>query len=78
MAEAVLRDQKRVLAVCAKLDGQYGVDGYYVGVPVVLGKEGVEKIIEVDLNEEEQAMMDVSVDSVKGLVADLKRLNFLK
>jgi len=78
MAEAVLRDQKRVLAVCARLDGQYGVDGYYVGVPCVLGKDGVEKIIEVDLNEEEQAMMDVSVDSVKGLCADLQRLNFLK
>ncbi|PLX66723.1 MAG: malate dehydrogenase [Denitrovibrio sp.] len=78
MAEAVLRYQKRVLAVCARLDGQYGVDGYYVGVPCVLGKDGVEKIIEVDLNEEEQAMMDVSVDSVKGLCADLQRLNFLK
>jgi len=78
MAEAVLRDQKRVLAVCARLDGQYGVDGYYVGVPVVLGKDGVEKIIEVDLNDEEQGMMDVSVNAVKGLVEDLKRLEFLK
>lgn len=78
MAEAVMRDQKRVLAVCAKLGGEYGVNGYYVGVPVVLGKGGVEKIIEVDLNAEEQAMFDVSVNSVKGLVEDLKRLSFLK
>lgn len=78
MAEAVLRDQKRVLAVCARLDGQYGVDGYYVGVPAVIGGNGVERIIEVDLNAEEQAMFDVSVNSVKGLVADLKRLGLIK
>ncbi len=78
MAEAVMRDQKRVLAVCAQLNGEYGVDGYYVGVPCVLGKDGVEKIISVDLNAEEQGMFDVSVNAVKGLVADLKRLGFLK
>lgn len=78
MAEAVLRDQKRVLAVCARLDGQYGVDGYYVGVPAVIGGNGVERIIEVDLNAEEQAMFDVSVNSVKGLVSDLKRLGLIK
>lgn len=78
MAEAVMRDQKRVLAVCAQLNGEYGVKGYYVGVPCVLGKDGVEKIISVDLNAEEQAMFDVSVNAVKGLVDDLKRLGFLK
>lgn len=77
MAEAILRDQKRVLPVCALLEGQYGVDNLYVGVPVVLGANGVEKIIDVDLNDEEQAMMDVSVKAVDELVADLKRLGFI-
>jgi len=77
MAEAIIKDEKRVLPTCALLEGQYGVDGLYVGVPVVLGANGVEKIIEVDLDETEQGMMDVSVDAVKGLIDDLKRLKFL-
>ncbi|MCX8083440.1 MAG: malate dehydrogenase [Calditerrivibrio sp.] len=77
MAEAVIRDEKRVLPVCALLNGEYGVKNLYVGVPVVLGANGVEKIIELKLNEEEQKMMDISVNAVKGLVEDLKRLGFL-
>jgi len=77
MAEAVIKDEKRVLPVCAYLDGEYGVKGLYVGVPVVLGANGVEKIIELKLNEEEHKMMDVSVNAVKGLVEDMKRLGFL-
>jgi malate dehydrogenase len=76
MAEYIIKDQKRVLPTCALLEGQYGVDGYYVGVPVVLGANGVERIIEVDLNEEEQKAMDVSVNAVKGLVADMEKLGF--
>ncbi len=76
MAESIIKDQKRVLPTCAYLDGQYGVDGYYVGVPVVLGAEGVERIIEVDLDEEEQKAMDVSVNAVKNLVADMEKLGF--
>jgi len=72
MAEAILRDQKRVLPVCALLEGEYGVNGYYVGVPCVLGENGIEKIIELELNEEEQAMFNESVSHVKALVDSLK------
>ncbi len=72
MAESYLKDQKRVLPTCAFLNGQFGVDGFYVGVPVVIGAGGAERIIEFKLNAEEQAMMDKSVNAVKGLVAALK------
>ncbi len=71
MAEAVLKDQKRVLPTCARLNGEYGVDGYYVGVHCVLGAGGVEKILELKLDETEQALMDNSVAAVKGLVDSL-------
>lgn len=77
MAEAILRDEKRVLPTCAYLDGEYGVKGYYVGVPAVLGGKGVEKIVEVTLDKNEQALLDKSVNAVKGLVEDLKRLSFI-
>ena len=68
MAEAYLRDQKRVLPCAAYLDGQYGVKGMYVGVPVVIGAGGVERIVEIALSSEEKAAFDKSVASVKGLV----------
>ncbi|MFO7447750.1 MAG: malate dehydrogenase [Ignavibacteriaceae bacterium] len=74
MAEAILYDEKRVLPVCAFLNGEFGVNGYYVGVPAVLGADGVEKILELSLNEEEQKLMDNSVNAVKTLVADMERL----
>ena len=67
MAESYLKDKKRVLPCAAKLQGQYGVEGLYIGVPVVIGKNGVEKIIEIKLNNEEQAMFDKSVEAVKDL-----------
>jgi malate dehydrogenase len=76
MVESIIYDEKRVLPVCAYLNGEYGVDGYYVGVPVILGENGVEKIIEIDLNEEEKALFDNSVNAVKNLVADMKRLGY--
>ena len=76
MAEAILGDQKRVLPSCVYLDGEYGVDGYYVGVPAVLGEEGCERVLEVKLNEEEQAAFDNSVNAVKTLVADMGKLGF--
>lgn len=76
MAEAILKDEKRLMPVCAYLEGEFGVDGYYVGVPVVLGAGGVEKIIELSLDEEEQAMFDNSVNAVKNLVEDMKKLGF--
>jgi malate dehydrogenase len=68
MAESIIKDQKRVLPTCALLQGEFGVDGYYVGVPCVLGANGVEKILEFQLDAEEQAMFDNSVAAVKGLV----------
>lgn len=74
MCEAVLRDEKRALAVCAYLSGEFGVNGYYVGVPAILGAAGVEKILELTLNEEEQKLMDNSISAVKALVADMERL----
>ena len=72
MAEAYLKDSKRVLPTCAFLKGEFGVDGLYVGVPVVIGAGGAEKILEVKLDAEEQAMMDKSVKAVRELVATLK------
>ncbi len=74
MAEAILRDEKRVLPACAFLKGEFGVDGYYVGVPAVLGANGVEKVLELSLDENEQKALDNSIDSVKKLVADMERL----
>ncbi len=68
MAESYLRDKKRVLPCAAKLSGQYGVKGLYIGVPVIIGKNGVEKIIEIELTAEERKMFDNSVNAVKGLV----------
>ncbi|MCX7797408.1 MAG: malate dehydrogenase [Melioribacter sp.] len=76
MAKSILYDEKRVLPTCAYLKGEYGVDGYYVGVPAVLGKNGVEKIIEISLNDEERKMFENSVNAVKSLVADMKRLGY--
>jgi malate dehydrogenase len=74
MAEAIINDEKRVLPVCALLEGEFGINGYYVGVPVVLGSKGVEKIIELTLDEEEQKLFDNSVSAVKSLVEDMDRL----
>jgi malate dehydrogenase len=72
MVESILKDQKRVLPSCVFLNGEFGVKGYFVGVPCVLGAGGVEKIIEFQLNAEEQAMMEKSVAAVKSLVDTLK------
>jgi malate dehydrogenase len=71
MAESVLKDQKRVLPTCALLNGEYGVDGYYVGVHCVLGAGGVEKVIEMKLDATERALMDNSVAAVKELVGSM-------
>jgi malate dehydrogenase len=72
MAESFLRDQKRLLPCSALLDGQYGVKGMFLGVPVVIGAGGVEKIIELDLDDEEKAMLARSVASVKKSVDETK------
>ncbi len=74
MAESYLRDKKRVLPCAAYLTGQYGVKDLYVGVPVVIGAKGVEKIVEIQLNAEERAMFDKSVASVRNLVEAAKKI----
>ena len=72
MAEAIIKDKKRILPCAAFCDGQYGIDGLFVGVPAVLGKNGVERIVEIDLDESEQALMDESASHVADLVATVK------
>ncbi len=74
MAEAYLKDKKRVLPCCALLNGEYGVKGLYVGVPVVIGAGGVERVIELQLTAEEKAEFDKSVGSVQGLVEVVKKM----
>src|SRR5229473_1589069 len=74
MAESYLRDKKRVLPCAAWLTGQYGVKDLYVGVPVVIGAGGVERVVEIALDKAEQAMFDKSVDAVKGLVEVVKAM----
>jgi len=69
MAESYLKDKKRVLPCAAKLNGEYGINGLYIGVPVIIGAGGVEKIIEIKLNADEQKMFDHSVNAVKDLVS---------
>src|SRR5690606_17407631 len=73
MAESILFDEKRVLPVCAYLNGEFGVKGYYVGVPAILGSNGVEKILEFELDSDEKALLDNSVNAVTGLVSDMER-----
>jgi len=75
MAEAFLKDQKRVLPCAAWVDGAYGLSGMYVGVPTVLGAGGVERVVDIALTRDEQAMFDKSVDAVKGLVAACKGID---
>jgi malate dehydrogenase len=72
MAESFLKDSKRVLPTCVYLNGEFGVKGLYVGVPVVIGAGGAEKVLELKLNAEEQAMMDKSVKAVRDLVGSMK------
>ncbi len=75
MAEAYLGDKKRLLPCAANLTGQYGVDNLYVGVPVIIGKDGVEQIIEIALDDEAKANLQVSVDAVKELLEACKGID---
>ncbi|WP_209347953.1 malate dehydrogenase [Pontixanthobacter sp. CEM42] len=75
MAESYLKDKKRVLPAAANLTGQYGLDDIYVGVPVVIGANGVERIVEIELGEEAKANFNVSVDAVKELLAACKGID---
>jgi malate dehydrogenase len=71
MVEVILKDKKKILPCCVYLGGQYGVKGLYVGVPVKLGRQGVEGIFEIKLTAEEQAAFNKSADSVRELVTKL-------
>jgi malate dehydrogenase len=75
MAESYLKDKKRVLPAAAHLTGQYGVSDMFIGVPIVIGAGGVERIVEVELNEDEKAMFAKSIASVNGLVDACKTIN---
>ena len=75
MVEAIVRDQKRVFPVCTWLQGEYGMKDIYLGVPVILGKNGIEKIIELDLNDEEKALLEESAVAVKNVMSVLDNMN---
>ena len=75
MAESYLGDQKRVLPCAAYVDGQYGVDGLYVGVPVIIGAAGVEQVVEIELDDAAKAGLQVSIDAVKELVGACKGID---
>ncbi len=75
MAEAFLKDQKRLLPVAAYVKGAFGLDGMYVGVPVILGAGGVERLVQINMTADENAMFQKSVDAVKGLVAACKTID---
>jgi malate dehydrogenase len=75
MAESILKDKKRVLACACYLEGEYGVSGLYVGVPCVLGANGVEKVIEIELDPEERKLFDASLDHVRKLVTEIGKLS---
>jgi malate dehydrogenase len=75
MAEAYLKDQKRLLPCAAYVDGALGLTGMYVGVPTIIGAGGIERVVDIKMTADEQAMFDKSVDAVKGLVAACKAID---
>lgn len=75
MVEAIVRDQRRIFPVCSWLQGEYGLKDIYLGVPVILGKNGIEKIIELDLNDEEMALLKQSAQHVREVMAVLDGMN---
>ena len=72
MAEAIIKDKKRILPCAAYCDGEFGINGLFVGVPAVLGKNGVERVVEIELNADEQFLMDESASHVAALVETVK------
>ncbi|RTQ44745.1 malate dehydrogenase [Hymenobacter gummosus] len=75
MVEAIVRDQRRVFPVCVELKGEYGIDGVYLGAPVILGKNGIERIIELQLNDEEKALLETSRGHVKEVMDALDKMS---
>ena len=74
MVEAIVKDQRRVFPVCVKLEGEYGIDDCYLGAPVILGKNGIERVIELNLNEEEKKDLEVSRGHVKEVMSVLQKM----
>lgn len=74
MVDSIALDKRRILPCAALLEGQYGVDGLFIGVPVILGGNGIERVLEISLTDEEQAMLKHSADAVQELVNDMARL----
>lgn len=77
MVEAIVMDQKRIFPCCVKLEGEYGLNGMFVGSPVKLGKNGIEQIIEVALNAEERKLLHDSANAVKNIMNVLDEMNIL-
>jgi len=78
MVEAIVRDQRRVFPVCAALNGEYGMNDLHIGVPVILGKNGVEKVIELKLNDDEMTLLRKSALEVKKIMKALDNLNIFE
>lgn len=74
MVEAIVKDQRRVFPVCIRLDGEYGIKDCYLGVPVILGKNGIERVIELDLNSEERALLESSRKAVREVMDVLENI----
>jgi malate dehydrogenase len=74
MVEAIVKDQRRIFPVCIKLEGEYGINDCYLGVPVILGKNGIEKIIELDLDKDEKALMESSRKAVREVMDVLEKI----
>ncbi len=75
MVEAIIKDKNRLLPCCAYCYKEYGIGGYYVGVPIIIGQNGVEKVIELQLDKDERSLLDESVDHVKKLVAQVDEMS---
>ena len=74
MVEAIVRDQRRVFPVCMELQGEYGIDGVYLGAPVILGKNGIERVIELQLNDDEKQLLETSRGHVKEVMDALDKM----
>ena len=74
MVEAIVRDQRRVFPVCVKLEGEYGIENCYLGAPVILGKNGIEKVIELQLNDQEMEMLKTSEGHVREVMGVLDNM----
>lgn len=75
MVESIVDDQKRIFPVCARLNGEYGINDLYIGVPVKLGKNGIEEVIELNLNQKEYNLLHESANQVRALVTVFDNMN---